>query len=93
MVLYNRQTEYEKQNKTTKESNNIGFNAYDAKYMTELAKQLLKGKRIKNDDFWRARYRLRKYIQQLTDIANIKEEQSKQYIQQIHDILGAEVNK
>ena len=73
IVLYDRQTPEEKAKGEAIEDNFIGFSGYDSKYLGDLAKQLLKEKRIKRDDFWRARYRLRKYAGQLAEIANEKE--------------------
>lgn len=87
IVLYERQTELEKEYKESNVVNGIGFNCKDGWYLSELAKQLIQYKKIKNDDFWRARYRIMKYANQLCDIANKKQEKTKQYIEQIKNIL------
>ena len=92
IVLYNRQTELEKEFKESNVVNGIGFNCKDSWYLSNLARQLIQFKKISKDDFWRARWRVQKYAQQLADIANEKE-CIKENIQKIHDILYAKVNK
>lgn len=92
IVLYNRQTELEKEFKESNVVNGIGFNCKDSWYLSNLARQLIQFKKISKDDFWRARWRVQKYAQQLADIANEKE-RVKENIQKIHDILYIKVNK
>lgn len=90
IVLYNRQTELEKQFKESNVVNGMGYNCKDSWYMSTLAKQLIEYGKIANEDFWKARWRLRKYTKQLVEIANNKE-RIKEYIQRIHDILESKV--
>lgn len=87
VVLYNRQTELEKEFKESNVVNGIGFNCKDSWYLSNLARQLIQFKKISKDDFWRARWRIQKYAQQLADIANENENKKRQYIKQIRDIL------
>jgi len=44
IVIYNRQTSTEQNNKFTSEKNGVGFTGYDANYFTYLANYLLKNK-------------------------------------------------
>lgn len=74
IVLYNRQTDLEKEFKESNVVNGIGFNCKDSWFLSNLARQLIQFKKISKDDFWRARWRILKYSQQLADIANKKEE-------------------
>lgn len=92
VVLYNRQTDLEKEFKESNVVNGIGFNCKDSWYLSNLARQLIHFKKITKDDFWRARWRIQKYAQQLADIAN-ENERRKENIQKIHDILYEKVNK
>lgn len=80
IVLYNRQTELEKEFKESNVVNGIGFTCKDSWYLSNLARQLIEYKKIANEDFWRARWRIFKYAKQLSDIAN-ENEQRKEYIQ------------
>lgn len=92
IVLYNRQTELEKEFKESNVVNGIGFTCKDSWYLSNLAKQLIEYKKIANEDFWRARWRIFKYAKQLTDIAN-ENECRKECIQKIHDILYLKLNR
>lgn len=74
IVLYNRQTELEKEFKESNVVNGIGFNCKDSWFLSNLARQLIQFRKISKNDFWRARWRILKYSQQLADIANKKEE-------------------
>ena len=92
IVLYNRQTELEKEFKESNVVNGIGFTCKDSWYLSSLARQLIEYKKIANEDFWRARWRIFKYANQLTYIAN-ENEQRKECIQKIHDILYLKLNR
>ena len=87
IVLYNRQTELEKEFKESNINNGIGFTCKDSWFLSNLAMQLIKYKKISKNDYWRARWRVFKYAGQLADIANKKEKDkenvAQKYIQQI----------
>lgn len=51
IVLYNRQTDLEKEYKESNVINGIGFTCKDSWYLSELAKQLILQGKIRNDDF------------------------------------------
>ena len=74
VAIYNRQTASEQESKTTKISNNIGFNHADAPYLSYCAKYaqdrkvLLSGKHLD-----KCRKRVTKYWKQLLEIANENE--------------------
>lgn len=70
LKLYQRQEIDEINSKETIHSNGIGFNAYDAPYLTAIAKYYLKTNRIYISDLKRVRKKLIKYSGQLTKIAN-----------------------
>ena len=74
LALYNRQTEREKSQEVTIYSNNIGFNAFDAKRGSYYASWLSKGKRLTGAHLGRAREMSIKYRRQLAEIANKNEE-------------------
>nr|CAI9751365.1 hypothetical protein DGKKSRWO_DGKKSRWO_CDS_0079 [uncultured phage]CAI9752250.1 hypothetical protein CVNMHQAP_CVNMHQAP_CDS_0079 [uncultured phage] len=68
--LYERQTEDERKNQDTIESNGIGFNGADAKFLTSIANQLLHNVRLSVKQLDITRKKMLKYSKQLTRIAN-----------------------
>jgi len=67
-ALWNRQTLDEQMSHTTRKRNNVGFNAYDARFAGELIKAI-----DGNDDLpvklaWSAKFLLKKYARQLAEI-------------------------
>lgn len=70
VVLYKLQTDSEKVDKTTKDSNGVGFTAYDADILSNFAKLLLSNGRLSEKQFEVARKRSVKYVRQLVKVAN-----------------------
>jgi len=68
--LYSCQTDSEKQTASTREHNNVGFNAYDADFLTSVCKQLLQRGFLTPKQKEIARKKLKKYRKQLTKLAN-----------------------
>ena len=71
--LYERQTASEQSAEQTQNLNNVGFNAYDAKFLTSVAKGGEKYNRVSDNQAPHVRKALRKYRKQLTEIANSNE--------------------
>lgn len=70
LKLYNCQTESEKQDKATRDSNGMGFNAYDAEILTSFCDWLIKNGFLTSKQKFVARKKLVKYSKQLTALAN-----------------------
>ena len=68
--MLDRQTRDEQIDQNTKHSNGRGFNSADAKFMTSLAIQARKYRRLSPRQLACARKNLYKYRKQLTEIAN-----------------------
>lgn len=87
--LYGYQTEIERQAGNTQESNGVGFNAYDAPFLSSIYKSLEQYGHLTNGQKQKTRYALLKYNKQLTRIANhccvekIKEEKPKEKYEQL----------
>lgn len=71
--LYERQTAYEQSAEYTKDRNDVGFNAYDAKFLSSVAKNAEQYGRVSNGQAPHIRKALKKYRKQLVDIANVNE--------------------
>lgn len=68
--LYACQTADEKADHSTNENNGIGFNAYDANYLTSICESLNKYGRLTDKQKEITRKKLVKYNKQLTKLAN-----------------------
>lgn len=68
--IYDKQTQYEKITRATCESNGVGFNHADTKFMTSVCEHLIKWNTLTDNQKFCARKRLVKYTKQLTKIAN-----------------------
>ena len=73
VAIYKRQTESEKCNESTQVHNGIGFNSFDAQFMSSLAKQLLDGKPLSAKQMAIGRNKIVRYSKQLADIAESRE--------------------
>ena len=62
--------EQEKNADATLEHNGVGFNAFDAEVLSDIAKKLIRGEELTDKEFFTARKRIQKYAGQLTLIAN-----------------------
>lgn len=81
VALYKRQTTSEKASAITQEANGVGFNAYDARYLTWCAEWVMNTRRYMNAKHTeKARRMVMKYTRQLVDIANAQF--AKQYEQE-----------
>lgn len=72
LALYKKQTNEEKAYRVTKEHNNVGFNAADADFLSGMARILVEGKTLTNNQIAAVRKSMLKYSGQLTRIANKK---------------------
>lgn len=68
--LYEYQTADERESKETKESNGVGFTAFDAEFMTSVAEFLLKTGFLTESQKKYTRKKILKYSKQLAKIAN-----------------------
>lgn len=68
--LYSFQTNEEKHCKESTEANNKGFNKFDAKILTPIAQDVVKGNIITENQISYVRNKIMKYAKQLTKIAN-----------------------
>lgn len=68
--LYSFQTKEEKHHKESTESNNKGFNKFDAETLTPIAQKVVKGNVITEDQVTYVRNKIMKYAKQLTKVAN-----------------------
>lgn len=69
-TLYQYQTQDEQIAEHTKVKNHVGFNAFDAEFLTSIAKQILNGGNLSTNKIRICRKKLTKYTKQLTKIAN-----------------------
>ena len=70
VALYNRQTNDEQDQHTTRHQNRIGFNGFDAKFLSKLAEQILCGKHLSEKQLLFAQKAIGKYAGQLCEMAN-----------------------
>jgi hypothetical protein len=68
--LYACQTDAEKSAESTQLRNNVGFNAYDAGFLTSVCKQLLQRGSLSQKQKEVSRNKLKKYKRQLVELAN-----------------------
>lgn len=68
--LYTYQTKSEQEHKDTHELNKVGFNAYDAPFLSSVAEFYIKNGFLSSKQIMYTRKKLIKYIGQLTKIAN-----------------------
>lgn len=72
IVLFDRQTQDEKQVEATRHHNNRGFNHGDAKKGTYYARWVLSGRKLTGHHLDRARRMAHRYAGQLAEVANSK---------------------
>lgn len=72
VAIWKRQTDEEQRTLQTHEHNNVGFSGFDAELLSSFVEQLQRGKLWSPKQWEIARKRVRKYAQQLADIANEK---------------------
>lgn len=72
-VLHKRQTPDEQFSKSTQHLNGVGFNAADARILSELALHVIQGGTLNDRQLAEARSRIKKYVGQLEEVAMEKE--------------------
>jgi len=70
--IYELQTDEEKLQGKTHENNGVGFNAFDAEFLSSLAQFILKYGGLTEKQLFLGRKRIKKYSKQLCDIANFQ---------------------
>ena len=74
LAIYALQTESEKSTKHTKDANNVGFSAFDAEFLSDLAIKVQRGWSLTPKQMACAKNKMKRYHRQLVEIANAKEE-------------------
>ena len=78
VTIYRKQTKSEQVDRSTHNTNGVGFNKIDAKFLTSIAEQIIRNKRMGRDNLLSpaqikaARKVIVKYSKQLAKIANGK---------------------
>lgn len=70
IAIWNKQTKDEQRIQDTRHYNGVGFNGVDAKFLSSIASQLERGKKLSSKQIYCSRKRMLKYAGQLTRIAN-----------------------
>lgn len=78
VAIYKRQTEEEQSYESTREENGIGFSAFDANFLSSIAKQLIAGYQLSPKQLAISRNKILRYSRQLADIAAEREQQRQQ---------------
>jgi hypothetical protein len=73
VAIYRLQTPDEKSAETTVYKNDVGFSAFDAKFMTSLAQQILQGRDLSPRQMFHGRKTIKRYHRQLAELANARE--------------------
>ena len=76
VAIYKRQTEEEKCYESTREENGVGFSAFDATFLTSIAKQVIAGYQLSPKQLAIARNKILRYTRQLAEIAAEREQKS-----------------
>lgn len=74
VAIYKRQTDEEQSSEITREHNGIGFGAFDAQFMTSLAKQILSKGFLTQTQMAVGRNKIIRYARQLASIAEEREQ-------------------
>lgn len=80
VAIYRRQTQEERNAEATLKHNNVGFNSYDARYLSYVATYYMRHQQLTGKHLAKARSKVRKYWKQLLEIAN--DNQSKREVVQ-----------
>ncbi len=72
LTIYNLQTEFEKDCLATVADNGVGFSAFDAQFLTEMAQRVQKGYTLSLKQFAVTKNKVKRYWRQLANIANAK---------------------
>lgn len=73
LAIYERQTPSEQSAKTTTVHNNMGFSAFDARFLTEMAQKVRRGYHMTDRQLAVTRNKIKRYHRQLVEIANATE--------------------
>lgn len=74
VAIYRLQTDGERASRTTTNSNNVGFSAFDAEFLSEIAEKCIRWRGLTPGQIRAVRPKVRRYWRQLCDIANAKQE-------------------
>ncbi len=78
LAIYKKQTEDEQRLQETNRNNGVGFTGADARILSDLAQQILRGHHLSEKQLTKIAYRkIAKYAVQLAKIAGIKVEHKK----------------
>lgn len=72
VAIYHRQTDSEKASDNTTNANGVGFSAYDAPLLSDIAKKCIYWRGLTNGQLRLVRPKVRRYWRQLAEIANAK---------------------
>lgn len=87
LKIYSKMTLEEKAKGFSLNHDNIGYNRYDTPFMCFVCEKLKSGNELSAREFYMARYRLKKYLKQLVNIANEIEEE-KEAIKEVNESPG-----
>lgn len=73
LVIWNNQTPEEKMLMFPEVINNVGFNKYDAPFLSQVARKLEKHNKLTLEEFLEARRRIRKYWKQIQEAIILKQ--------------------
>lgn len=73
VAIYDLQTQEEKNAQATRLANNVGFGAYDAAFLSDIAVRIKNGYTLSPKQLSVTRNKIKRYHRQLAEIANIKE--------------------
>lgn len=74
VAIYRRQTDEERQTGETRASNGVGFSAFDGKFCSELALQVINGRGLSRGQLAAARRIMKRYHRQLIEVAKENEQ-------------------
>lgn len=73
LAIYALQTDEEKAAKATRNNNGVGFSAYDAEFLTDIALKVKRGYTLSKGQLDATRNKMKRYHRQLAEIANAKQ--------------------
>lgn len=92
VLIYNRQTEPERQSGESTEENGVGFTKWDAKELGDIAKKIQQDKELTKGELAKSRNKMCKYWKQLMVVSKEQQEKRKAEEQKaIEDKLDEEV--
>ena len=89
VLIYNNQTEEEKNKEESLEDNLVGFSKIDTKEMGEIARKILKGRELTDGEISKSRNKMKKYWRQLMLISK-KQARDKKVREQVREQMELE---